>query len=134
MRTNIALSLGTLLVGTALASAQYPFQGAQGYGGYPASPYGGYAGGPYGGVPYGGSPLSPYLNLANRGVGGAGLPGVNYYNFVRPNLPNANRMGMYNPGAMGWGARQSYFPTLQSLDEDSIPGQQRSGKKDEGGN
>ena len=129
MRTNIGLSLAGLLVVTAVASAQYPYQGGTGYG----TPYGSSASGPYGGQQYGGSPLSPYLNLAGRGTAGAGLPGVNFFNFVRPNLPNANRMGLSAPGAMGGAMRSSYFPTLQSLDEENLPGQQRTHKKDAAG-
>ncbi|MFL5338779.1 MAG: hypothetical protein ACJ8F7_01315 [Gemmataceae bacterium] len=129
MRATIGLSLASLLIVTATASAQYPYQGSGGYGGT-SNPYGGASGGPYGGVPYGGSPLSPYLNL---GRGTASSPAVNYYNFVRPNLPNPNRMALGGVGAMGTGARWSYFPTLQSLDDEGLPKQQRSYEKDKEG-
>jgi hypothetical protein len=51
------------------AVAQYPYA-------YPNASVGGT-----------GSPLSPYLNLQS----GRGLPGVNYYNFVRPGLQAQNQ-------------------------------------------
>lgn len=44
-----------------------------------------------------GSPLSPYLNLRN---GPNSLPGVNYYNFVRPNLQLQQQQQMYGGGQM----------------------------------
>src|SRR6266446_4651817 len=101
MRTIFGCSFAALLLLAATAAAQYPpYQ--NGFGGYPGAPNGGYGGGQqYGGVPYGGSPLSPFLNLRG-GINGTSNPAVNYYNFVRPNLPNVNRMGGFNPGATGW--------------------------------
>ena len=54
--------------GSAVAQNPFPYQSQGGFGSSP----GGMAG----------PPLSPYLNLLN----GPGNPGVNYYNFVRPQL------------------------------------------------
>ena len=59
-----------------------------------------------------------------------GNPAVNYYNFVRPNLPGPYRQGMAPAATIGWGPRMSYFPNLQSLDDEDIPGQQPLKKKD----
>jgi hypothetical protein len=62
------------------ATAQYPYP-------YPNTAYG---------QGRSGSPLSPYLNLQS----GRGLPGVNYYNFVRPNL-QMQQQQTYGGGAIG---------------------------------
>lgn len=58
-----------LLATAGSAVAQYPYP-------YPPQAYSSTPGG------MAGPPLSPYLNLLN----GPGGPGVNYYNFVRPQL------------------------------------------------
>ena len=142
MRTAIVCSLLSSLVLSVTATAQYPYGGNPNYGGL--APYGGYGGyggygapqgGPYGNPAFGGSPVSPYLNLTGRGgANGIGNAAVNYYNFVRPNLPNVARPGAFAPMATGWGAKPSYFPALQSLDEEGFPTQQRTGVKDKAGN
>jgi hypothetical protein len=138
MRTIVGLTLAALLaVSVAGAHAQYPYGGYGGYpgGGYPG--YGGYPGGYGGGNPiYGGymggvqrgpisSPVSPYLNLLN-----GGSPAVNYFNFVRPGLYGPNRQ--FGGGFMGSPfARPPFFPTLQTIDEEELPGQRNLPKKNE---
>src|SRR5256885_1153710 len=62
--------------------AQYPYP-------YPAATYGPPAATPAGPV------LSPYLNLLNGPTGNAG---VNYYNFVRPQLQLQQQQQVYGGG------------------------------------
>ena len=117
MRTT-AIIIGFLLLSASAARAQYPYGG--GYGGYQGG-YGGSAGN-YRGP---GATLSPYLNLLN-----SGNPATNYYNFVRPGMYNPNRFGPNAPTGPGFG-RSSFFPTLQHLDEEDLPGQKNLPKKNE---
>src|SRR2546430_11217792 len=76
------LPAAALLAAAAPTAAQYPYP-------YPQSAYGPTPGGQPG------SPLSPYLNLLN---GPSNLPGVNYYNFVRPNLQLQQQQQIYGGG------------------------------------
>jgi hypothetical protein len=83
---------GLLAVATP-AAAQYPFpyQPAGGqYGAVQPNTYQQY--GQQGFQPRVAPPVSPYLNLLNRGD-----PGVNYYNFVRPQLQAQTGMGAPPP-------------------------------------
>ena len=69
MTRHLLLLTAGLLATAGPAGAQYPYPYApQSYGSTPGS--------------LAGPPLSPYLNL----LSGPGNAGVNYYNFVRPNL------------------------------------------------
>jgi hypothetical protein len=78
MARHLFFLTAALLATAGPAAAQYPFPyGAPGYG-QPTSPV-----------------LSPYLNLMN----GPGNAGVNYYNFVRPQLALQQAQAAY--GAMG---------------------------------
>jgi hypothetical protein len=69
MARHLFLLTAGLLASAGSAMAQNPYP-------YPPQAYGPTPGG------MAGPPLSPYLNLLN----GPGNAGVNYYNFVRPNL------------------------------------------------
>lgn len=88
VRHLLLLTTGLLAIaGPAAAQNPYPYP-PQAYG----TPPGGMAG----------PPLSPYLNLLN----GPGNAGVNYYNFVRPNLQQQQQS--YGGGGGGISAIDPY--------------------------
>jgi hypothetical protein len=92
---GMLLPAAAILAAAGPAGAQYPYP-------YPT------AGGVYT------SPLSPYLNLQN----GRGLPGVNYYNFVRPGLQAqqqqySGNVGLANIDPFSLGSDLGIDPTKQ---------------------
>jgi hypothetical protein len=82
MARQLLLLTGAWLAIAGPAAAQYPYP-------YPPQNYGSPAGSPAGPV------LSPYLNLLNGPTGNAG---VNYYNFVRPQLQLQQQQQVFGGG------------------------------------
>jgi hypothetical protein len=81
MARHLFLLIAGLLASAAQAHAQYPYPYQNNAGSPPRSPAG--------------PVLSPYLNLNN----GSGNAGVNYYNFVRPQLQLQQQQQFF--GGMG---------------------------------
>src|SRR5947209_7917976 len=83
-----------------------------------------YAVQPYGSASPAGPPLSPYLNLRN---GPNNLPGVNYYNFVRPQLNYQQALQAGGGGGVpvidpyGLASDFTYDPTLPLPRGSGIP-------------
>ena len=111
-RFCLIAAVGTALISSSVASAQYQYPG-QPYPTAPSYPPGGVMPNIYNPA---NQPLSPYLNLL-RG----GNQGVNYYYGVRPGTTGGFGQGIGAPFTAAGGPRMPFFPQLAAAPDPLQP-------------